>query len=139
MVADGVSGTTQVTTHDLIWNSLDLNLPAWPDGGAAGPRGVQLLGPNPPNNPPCTNSMDAFGWTTTAQGFSNPLDNLRSCPGIEGQEYTNSTVGTAAARDNLSNGGDTTYNENADTGNNRLDFCPQASPNPAQLNIRPGC
>jgi hypothetical protein len=139
VIADGVSGATQVSTYDRIWDSLDLNLPTWPDGGAAGPRGLQLLGPNPPNNPPCTNSADAFGWTTTAQGFSNPLDNLRSCPGIEGQEYTNSTVGAGAARDNLSNAGDATYNENADSANNQLDFCPQATPNPAQLNIRPGC
>jgi hypothetical protein len=140
VIADGVSGTTQVTTYDRIWDSLDLNSPSWPDGtGTPGPRGIQLLGPNPPNTPPCTNSADAFGWTTTAQGFSNPLDNLRACPGVEGQEYTNSTAGAAAARDNLSNAGDTTYNENADTANNQIDFCPQASPNPAQLNIRPGC
>ena len=48
-------------------------------------------------------------------------------------------MGSSAARDNLSNGGDTTYNENPDTANNRIDFCPQASPNPAALNIRPGC
>ena len=141
VIADGVSGTTQVSGNpDRIWDSLDLNSPLWPDGtGSFGPRGIQLLGPNPPGVPPCTNSADAFGWTTTAQGFSTPLDNLRSCPGVEGQEYTNSAVGPSAARDNLSSSGDTTYNENADTSNNRSDFCPQASPNPAELNIRPSC
>ena len=94
VIADGVSGVTQVSQSDTIWDSLDLNLPAWPDGaGSPGPRGLQLLQPNPGNTPPCTGSADAFGWTTTAQGFSTPLDNLRSCPGREGQEYTNSTVG----------------------------------------------
>ncbi len=140
VVADGVSGATQVGTYDLIWNSLDLNSPLWPDGtGSPGPRGIQLLAPDPANVPPCTGSQDAFGWTTTAQGFSNPLDNLRACPSVEGQEYTNSTVGSSAARDNLSSGADTTYNENRDTGNNRTDFCPQATPNPAGLNIRPSC
>ena len=140
VIADGVSGVTQVNPSDIIWDALDLNLPAWPDGaGSPGPRGLQLLQPNPGNNPPCTGSADAFGWTTTAQGFSNPLDNLRSCPGVEGQEYTNSTVGASAARDNLSSAGDTTYNEANDTANNKLDFCQQASPNPAALNIRPGC
>jgi hypothetical protein len=141
VVADGVSGTTQVSTYDRIWDLLDLASPQWPDNDpqGAGPRGVQLLGPNPPNDPPCTNSVDAFGWTATAQGFSLPLDNLRSCPGVEGQIYADNTVGASAARDNLSNGGDTTYNENSDTDSNGTDFCPQASPNPAQLNIRPVC
>ena len=52
---------------------------------------------------------------------------------------TNSNVGSSAARDNLSNAGDSTYNENNDTASNKLDFCPQASPNPAALNIRPSC
>ena len=140
VIADGVSGVTQVAPSDTIWDSLDLNLPAWPDGaGSPGPRGLQLLQPNPGNTPPCIGSADAFGWTTTAQGFSNPLDNLRSCPGVEGQEYSTSTVGSSAARDNLSNAGDSTYNEANDTANNKIDFCPQASPNPAALNIRPGC
>ena len=45
----------------------------------------------------------------------------------------------SAARDNLSSAGDTTYNENNDTANNKIDFCPQAAPNPAALNIRPSC
>jgi hypothetical protein len=140
VIADGVSGVTQVTQSDRIWDSLDLNSPLWPDGtGVPGPRGLQLLQPDPPSSPPCTGSADAFGWTTTAQGFSVPLDDLRSCPGLEGQEYTNSTVGSSAARDNLSNAGDSTYNENFDTGNNRIDFCLQTTPNPAALNIRPGC
>ena len=140
VIADGVSGVTQVSVSDTIWDSLDLNSPLWPDGtGSLGPRGVQLLHPNPANNPPCTGSADAFGWTTTAQGFSTPLDNLRACPGVEGQEYTTSTVGASAARDNLSNAGDSTYNENNDTATNKIDFCPQATPNPASLNIRPTC
>jgi hypothetical protein len=140
VIADGVSGTTQVSNADRVWDSLDLNSPLWPDGtGTPGPRGLQLLQPNPPNVPPCTGSADAFGGTTTAQGFSTPLDNLRACPGVEGQVYTNSAVGSSAARDNLSSVGDTTYDENHDTGNNRADFCLQAAPNPAALNIRPGC
>ncbi len=38
VIADGVSGTTQVSPADRIWDSLDLNSPPWPDGtGAAGP------------------------------------------------------------------------------------------------------
>ena len=140
VVADGVAGVSQVADFDTIWDGLDLNSPFWPDGtGIAGPRGLQLLMPDPAGAPPCDNSADAFGWTTTAQGFTKPLDDLRSCPGIEGQEYTNSTVGSSAARDNLSSAGDTTYNEARDTGNNRNDFCPQATPNPGQLNIRPTC
>ena len=142
VVADGVSGATQVTDFDSVWDGLDLNSPAWPDGtGTFGPRGLQLLMSNPPSAPPCTGSADAFGWTTTAQNFTEPLDDLRSCPGFEGQLYTNSTVGSSAARDNLSSGSDTTYNEARDSvpGDNRLDFCPQASPNPGQLNIRPSC
>ena len=140
VIADGVSGVTQVSQSDTIWDSLDLNNPLWPDGtGVLGPRGLQLLQPNPSNTPPCTGSADAFGWTTTAQGFSTPLDNLRACPGVEGQEYTTSTVGVSAARDNLSSAGDTTYNTGNDTANNKIDFCPQATPNPASLNIRPTC
>ena len=133
VIADGVSGVTQVSP---VRPDLGLARPELCRRGRTAPArraraALQLLGPNPPNTPPCTNSADAFGWTTTAQGFSNPLDNLRACPGVEGQEYTNSTVGASAARDNLSNAGDTTYNENDDTANNRIDFCPQASPNPA--------
>ena len=141
VIADGVSGATQVSTHDTIWDLLDLNSPQWPDNDplGSGPRGVQLLQPDPAPVPPCTNSADAFGWTTTGQGFTNPLDNLRSCPGIESQEYSTSTVGASATRDNLSGAGDTTYNANNDTANNKIDFCPQASPNPAALNIRPSC
>jgi hypothetical protein len=34
---------------------------------------------------------------------------------------------------------DTTYNAANDTSNNKIDFCSQATPNPASLNIRPGC
>jgi hypothetical protein len=140
VIADGASGVTQVAPSDVVWDLLDLNSSSWPDGtGVPGPRGLQLLQPDPPNSPPCTGSADAFGWTTTAQGFSVPLDNLRSCPGLEGQEYTNSTVGSSAARDNLSSAADTTYNTSNDTTNNRSDFCPQAAPNPAALNIRPSC
>lgn len=140
VVADGISGTTQVSTSDRIWDSLDLNSPSWPDGtGTSGPRGLQLLMPNPSSSPPCVGSADAFGWTTTAQGFTNPLDELRSCPGIEGQEYTNTSVGASAARDNLSSASDTTYNTSNDADQNRTDFCPQVSPNPGQLNIRPPC
>ncbi|MEA2386838.1 MAG: hypothetical protein QOJ22_1012, partial [Thermoleophilaceae bacterium] len=140
VIADGVLGVTQVAGSDRIWDSLDLNSPLWPDGtGTPGPRGLQLLRSNPPSSPPCTASADAFGWTTTAQGFAVPFDDQRSCPGLEGQEYTTSTAGASAARDNLTSLADTTYNLNRDTGNNRLDFCPQAVPNPGQLNIRPGC
>ena len=140
VIADGVSGVTQVAQSDVVWNLLDLNSSLWPDGtGVPGPRGLQLLNPDPPSSPPCTGSMDAFGWTTTAQGFSTQLDGLRSCPGLEGQEYTTSTVGFSAARDNLSSAADTTYNASNDTSNNQTDFCPQATPNPASLNIRPGC
>ena len=140
VVADGVAGATTVADYDTIWDGLDLNSPLWPDAtGIPGPRGLQLLMPDPPGAPPCNNSADAFGWTTTAQGFTKPLDDLRSCPGRESQEYTNSTVGASAARDNLSNAGDTSYNEARDTQNNRDDFCPQAVPNPGQLNIRPAC
>jgi hypothetical protein len=131
---------TQVSPADRVWDLLDLHSTLWPDGtGTPGPRGVQLLQPDPPNVPPCTGSADAFGWTTTAQGFSTPLDNLRACPGVEGQEYTTSTVGVSAARDNLSNAGDTTYNTTNDTANNKIDFCPQTTPNPAALNVRPSC
>ena len=140
VVADGVAGVSQVTGPDTIWDLLDLQSTTWPDAtGTPGPRGLQLLRPNPAGSPPCTGSADSFGWTTTAQGFTRPLDDLRSCPGLEGQEYTHSTVGVSAARDNLSNGGDTSYEENRDTGNNRLDFCPQTVPNPGALNIRPDC
>ena len=141
VIADGVSGVTQVSTYDMVWDLLDLNLPQWPDNDplGSGARGIQLLQPDPAAVPPCTNSADAFGWTTTGQGFTNPLDNLRACPGIEGQEYTTSTLGASATRDNLSSAGDTTYNVNNDTANNKIDFCPQATPNPAALNIRPGC
>jgi hypothetical protein len=140
VVADGASGVTQVSQSDVVWNQLDLNSSLWPDGtGVPGPRGLQLLKPDPPSSPPCTGSVDAFGWTTTAQGFSLPLDNLRSCPGLEGQEYTTSTVGWSAARDNISSVADTTYNADNDTTNNKIDFCPQATPNPASLNIRPNC
>jgi hypothetical protein len=140
VVADGVSGVTQVSQSDAIWDSLNLNSSLWPDNtGVPGPRGLQLLQPDPPSSPPCTGSADAFGWTTTAQGFGAPLDDLRSCPGLEGQEYTNSTVGASAARDNLSSVTDTTYNAANDTSNNKIDFCSQTTPNPASLNIRPGC
>ena len=140
VIADGVSGVTQVSQSDVVWDLLDLNSTLWPDGtGIAGPRGLQLLEPDPPSSSPCTGSADAFGWTTTGQGFSTPLDDLRSCPGLEGQEYTTSTVGSSAARDNLSSAADTTYNASNDTANNDIDFCPQAAPNPASLNIRPGC
>jgi hypothetical protein len=140
VIADGVSGVTQVSQSDVVWDQLNLNSSLWPDGtGIPGPRGLQLLLPNPPSSPPCTGSVDAFGWTTTAQGFSTPLDGLRSCPGLEGQEYTNSTVGSSAARDNLSSAADTTYNAANDTTNNKIDFCLQAAPNPASLNIRPSC
>jgi hypothetical protein len=140
VVADGVNGATQVSDSDRVWDGLNLNSPLWPDGtGTPGPRGLQLLLPDPPGAPPCVSSADAFGWTTTAQGFSVLFDDLRSCPGLEGQEYTTSTAGSSAARDNLSNGGDTTYSVTRDTGNNRVDFCPQVVPNPGQLNIRPGC
>jgi hypothetical protein len=140
VVADGVSGVTQVSQSDAIWDSLNLNSSLWPDNtGVPGPRGLQLLQPDPPSSPPCTGSADAFGWTTTAQGFGAPLDDLRSCPGLEGQEYTNSTVGASAARDNLSSVADTTYNAANDTSNNKIDFCSQTTPNPASLNIRPGC
>jgi hypothetical protein len=140
VVADGVAGVTQVSQSDAIWDGLDLNSSLWPDGtGVPGPRGLQLLKPDPPSSPPCTGSMDAFGWTTTAQGFGAPLDDLRSCPGLEGQEYTTSTVGFSAARDNISSATDTTYNAGNDTFNNKIDFCPQATPNPASLNIRPNC
>jgi hypothetical protein len=140
VIADGVSGVTQVAPADQIWDALDLNTATWPDGtGSFAPRGIQLLLPTAGSSSPCTGSADAFGWTTTGLPFTSPQDDLRSCPGVEGQEYTNSTVGSSAARDNLSSAGDTTYNENHDTGNNRVDFCPQAAPNPAELNIRPGC
>jgi hypothetical protein len=140
VVADGVGGATQVAESDRIWNSLDLNSPAWPDGStSAGPRGIQLLTPNPPSSPPCTSSADAFGWTTTAEGFTIPLDDLRACPAREGQEYTSNLIGASAARDNLSSAGDATYNEAHDSDRNRLDFCPQATPNPGQLNVRPSC
>ena len=140
VIADGVAGVTQVSQSDVVWDSLNLNSSLWPDNtGVPGPRGLQLLQPDPPSSPPCTGSADAFGWTTTAQGFSAPLDDLRSCPGLEGQEYTTSTVGWSAARDNLSSVADTTYNASNDTSNNKIDFCPQTTPNPASLNIRPGC
>ena len=142
VVADGAAGATTVANSDLVWDSLDLNSPAWPDNPATpapGPRGIQLLRPEQLSSSPCTASADAFGWTTTAQGFTVLFDDQRSCPGLEGQEYTTSTVGVSAARDNLADGADTTYNENRDTGNNRQDFCPQVMPNPGQLNIRPGC
>ena len=140
VIADGVSGVTQVAQSDRIWDSLNLNSTLWPDGtGIPGPRGLQLLHPDPSGSPPCTGSADAFGWTTTAQGFAIPLDDMRSCPSIEGQEYTTSTVGSSAARDNLSSVSDTTYNESNDTANNQADFCPQAVPNPAALNIRLSC
>lgn len=140
VVADGVGGTTQVSDSDHIWNSLDLNSATWPDNtGAFGPRGLQLLRPGAATSPPCMASVDAFGWTSTAQGFTQPLDDLRSCSGLEGQEYTNSTVGVSAARDNLSSSGDTTYNTGFDTNQNRGDFCPQSIPNPGQLNVRPSC
>lgn len=130
VIADGVSGVTEVNPFDVIWDDLDLNSPLWPDGtGTSGPRGLQLLMPGPSSSPPCTNSADAFGWTTTAQGFSVPLDDLRSCPSVEGQEYTNGTAGASAARDG----------DGRDTDNNRSDFCLQATPNPGQRNTRPGC
>ncbi len=145
VIADGVAGVTQVSQKDVIWDSLDLNSTSWPTACAAPPspcpppRGLQLLRPDPPSSPPCPGSVDAFGWTTTAQGFSTPFDDLRSCPGLEGQEYTTSTVGWSAARDNLSSVADTTYNASNDTTNNKIDFCPQTTPNPAALNIRPNC
>jgi hypothetical protein len=140
VVADGVGGATQVASSDRVWDLLDLNSPNWPDAtGSYGPRGLQLLRPGAGGSPPCTASVDAFGWTATAQGFAKPLDDMRSCPGIEGQEYTNSTVGASAARDNLSSAGDTTYNPARDSNQNRGDFCPQAAPNPGELNIRPSC
>jgi hypothetical protein len=139
VVADGVSGATQVASFDHVWDLLDLNSPNWPDGtGSLGPRGLQLLHPAAGGSPPCTASADAFGWTATAQGFTQPLDAMRSCPGLEGQEYTNSTVGVSAARDNLADGSDTSYNVTRDSDQNRGDFCPQA-PNPGALNIRPSC
>jgi hypothetical protein len=145
VIADGAPSETQVSQYDVVWDLLDLNSTSWPTACAAPPspcpppRGLQLLQPNPSNSPPCTGSADAFGWTTTAQGFSVPLDDLRSCPSLEGQEYTTSTVGVSAARDNLSSVADTTYNEANDTANNNADFCPQATPNPAELNIRLSC
>ena len=140
VIADGVcrSDAGVAVRRDL--GLLNLNSSLWPDGtGVPGPRGLQLLQPDPPSSPPCTGSADAFGWTTTAQGFSVPLDDLRSCPGLEGQEYTNSTVGSSAARDNLSSVGRHDLQRGHDTTNNKIDFCLQATPNPASLNIRPNC
>jgi hypothetical protein len=140
VIADGVSGSTEVSVFDHIWDALDLSSPMWPDGtGVLGPRGLQLLHRNPPSNPPCTVSADAFGWTTTAENFAMPFDDMRGCPGLEGQEYTTSTATVSAARDNLSSPVDTTYDEARDSGNNRDDFCPQTSPNPGELNVRPDC
>lgn len=136
VIADGTAGgQTVVGDFDIVWDGLNLHSTAWPDGATApGPRGIQLLLPDPRSTPPCPGSADAFGWTTTAQGFAIRFDNMRSCPSLEGQEYTTSTTGVSAARDNLSSGSDTTYNVANDSGNNRVDFCPQA-PNPGQLNV----
>ena len=127
---DGSGTSVDPGVVGQVWDSLNLSSAAWPDGtGVPGPRGLQLLTPDPSSSPPCTNSADAFGWTTTAQNFLLPLDDLRSCPGVEGQEYTNNTTGASAARDAST----------TDTNNNRNDFCSQPVPNPGAPNTRPDC
>ena len=140
VVADGFDdgpGTAVPNSPDLLEDFLNLASPDWPDGtGVVGPRGIQLL--TPEASFPCTGLVDAFGWTTTAMGLTAP-DLRYGCSGFEGAPYTEATVGPSAARGNLSDGADTSYNENPDTGNNTNDFCLQSPTTPGDPNIRPDC
>jgi len=139
VVADGVAGATQVDPYDRIWDGLNLNAPDWPDGiGDFAARGLQLLPPDPQASS-CAVQADAFGWITTGQGFTEFFDNQRGCGGFETQEYAPIATGSvpSAARRNLDDENDTSYNEAFDGNNNKLDFCAQVPPSPGQLNT--GC
>jgi hypothetical protein len=139
VVADGLAGggTLVANNPDLVDGALDLASPFWTDpSGAPGPRGLQLLTPDPSGTPssPCVNSMDAFGWLmSTGVGFSGSgrFDLDRGCPTVEGNAYAYpaGTAGPSAARESQS----------TDSGDNLSDFCPQTVPNPAEVNTRPGC
>jgi hypothetical protein len=145
VVADGASGATQVPAGqwDQVWDGLNLADPLWPDLAVAnfGPRGMQLLRPNPPSGAPCGGALaDAMGWRQTAEAFSQLSDSLRNCASLEGTAVAPIvSPGRSAARDNLASVADTSYNQNNDNGNNAPDFCRQTVPNPSVLNVRPAC
>ena len=148
VVADAVDSRPSETklptgTWDVLWANLNLGNPSWPGlpGPNAGPRGLQLLRPSPPANPPCQTALaDVIGWRQTNEFFSETSDSRRRCTLVEGEPMAPiSTAGPSAARDNLSFPGDPTYNSANDTGNNIVDLCRQPSPDPGQLNVRPPC
>jgi len=149
VVADAVDNSSPSRTNlapgtwDTLWENLNLGDPRWPTQGIpdAGPRGLQLLRPNPPANPPCQGSLvDVIGWRQTSEAFSQNSDSRRGCALVESNPVPPvATAGPSAARDNLSSPGDTTYNSGNDTNVNSADFCRQPSPDPGQLNVRPPC
>jgi len=149
VVADAVDDSNPARTNlapgtwDTLWENLNLGDPRWPlqGGPDAGPRGLQLLRPSPPANPPCQGSLvDVIGWRQTSEPFSQTSDSRRGCALVESSPVPPvATAGPSVARDNLSAPGDTTYNSGNDTNVNSADFCRQPSPNPGQLNVRPPC
>ena len=58
--------------------------------------------PNPPSAPPCTGSADAFGWTTTAQGFATRSTTCAAARASRARSTRPAPSGSSAARDNLS-------------------------------------
>ena len=146
VVADGVDGAGSQTnlsagTYDLVWENLDLGDFSWPDLASAdpGPRGLQLLRPAPPANPPCGGALaDVIGWRQTAENFTRLADLLRQCASVEGGPLSGGTIptGSSAARLNLSSAAATNYAA-GDTGSNAADFCRRGAPSPSQLNSGP--
>jgi len=149
VVADAVDDASPPRTNlapgswDVLWEGLNLGDPSWPayPSDNAGPRGLQLLRPSPPANPPCAAALaDVVGWRQTSEPFLQTSDSLRGCALVETDPIPPlATAGPSLARDNLSSGGDTGYNAGNDTDFNSADFCRQAAPNPGQLNVRPPC
>ncbi|MBA3358839.1 MAG: hypothetical protein H0U20_05225 [Thermoleophilaceae bacterium] len=148
VVADAVDHTSPRTnlapgSWDVLWEGLNLGDPSWPAYPApnAGPRGLQLLRPSPPANPPCAGSLaDVIGWRQTSEPFFQTSDSLRGCALVENSPVPPlATAGPSLARDNLSAPGDTSYTTGNDTNVNSADFCRQPSPDPGQLNVRPPC
>ena len=128
--------TTLVSGANLAWSAFDPK---------AGPRGVQVLRPDPPSDScPSDTLADAFGWSITDAPFTVLTDDARSCKIVEGEPYTVGAVGKSAARANLAHAGATQYIEGNDTDRNggvgtSSDFCPQDPPSPGALNARPAC
>ena len=140
VIADGVSGTTQVSTYDRIWNSLDLNLPAWPDGRRGRPARAPAARAEPAEHAAVHQLGRRLRMGHDRPGLQQPARQPPQPARASRARSTRTAPRARAPRATTCRTPATRRTTRTPTRrNNRLDFCPQASPNPAQLNIRPGC